>query len=109
MTSDEFDVLQLDVDHVLISTKDRYRVIIHGESSDSYLELQTLCKALDFTQSFNRQSRSGGPWAELVTYREAYERELLTYSGVFVKRRGANDAVERDKTKHFLKPEPPPV
>ena len=44
MTSDEFKVLQLDADHVLISTKDRYRVIIHSESHDSCLELQTLSK-----------------------------------------------------------------
>ena len=90
MTSDEFEVLQLDSDHVLISTKDRYRVVIHGESHDSYLELQKLSKALAYTQSLNRQARSGGPWAEIVTYREAYERELLTYQDVVVKRRGAN-------------------
>ena len=109
MTSDEFEVLQLDADHVLISTKDRYRVIIHGESHDSCLELQTLTKALAYTQSFNRQARSGGSWAEVVTYREAYERELLTYQDVFVQRRGADEAAKCNKVKHFLRPEPPAV
>ena len=109
MTSDEFKVLQLDADRVLISTKDRYRVIIHGESCENHLELQTLSTALAYTQSFNRQARSGGPWAEIVTYREAYERELIAYHDVFVNRRGADDAAECDKVKHFLKPEPPAV
>jgi len=109
MTSDEFEVLQLAADQVLISTKDRYRVVIHGEGRDSYLELQTLSKALAYTQSFNRQARSGGPWAEIVTYREAYDRELLTYENVFVKRRDADEAAPRNTVKHFLKPDPPAV
>ncbi len=109
MTSDEFKVLQLDADHVLISTKDRYRVIIHSEGHDSYLELQTLGKALAYTQSFNRQPQSGDPWAEIVTYREAYERELIAYQDVFVQRRGADEAAKCDIVKHFLKPEPPAV
>jgi hypothetical protein len=84
MTSDEIEVLQLEKDQVLVSTKDRYRVIIHAENEDSYRELQTLEKALAYTQLFNRQARRRAPWAEIITYREAYERELLPYQDAFV-------------------------
>jgi hypothetical protein len=79
MASDDFEVLELHKGQVLVSTKGRYRVIIHGENDDSYRELQTLEEALAFTQLFNRRARHGGPWAEIITYLEAYVRELLEF------------------------------
>jgi hypothetical protein len=79
MVSDEVEVLELHKGQVLVSTKGRYRVIIHGENEDSYRELQTLEEALAFTQPFNRRARHGGPWSEIITYLEAYVRELLEF------------------------------
>jgi hypothetical protein len=87
MASDAIEVLELQKSQVLVSTKGRYRVVIHGESEDSYRELQTLEEALAYTQPFNRRARPGTPWAEIITYLEAYVRELIAYEDDLARQR----------------------
>jgi hypothetical protein len=64
-------------DEVLVSTKDRYRIIVHKEDGDEiYGELLTLEEAHMICQPFNGlRCRQGDEWAEIIDYSEAYERE----------------------------------
>jgi hypothetical protein len=78
MDADCIEVLDFsDPAHLLISTKDRYRTIIHKEDGEEiHGELLTFEEAHAFCQTFNSlRWRRENAWAEFIDYKEAHHRQ----------------------------------
>jgi hypothetical protein len=60
----------------LVSTKDRYRVVVHGgKSPGPVAELLEFEEALAYCQSYNYMNDGIKSWAEILDYKEARRRE----------------------------------